>query len=29
MTLIIFISTCLLSYGLFELKDAIHPKQDY
>jgi hypothetical protein len=29
MTLIIFISACLLSYGAFELKEAIKPTNAY
>ena len=29
MTLILFISACLLVYGAFELKEAIHPTETY
>jgi hypothetical protein len=29
MTLILFISACLLTYGAFELKEAIHPEAGY
>jgi hypothetical protein len=29
MTLIIFISACLLSYGAFELKEAINSGESY
>jgi len=29
MTLILFISACLLTYGIFELKAALTPESDY
>jgi hypothetical protein len=29
MTLIIFISACLITYGAFELKEAINPTETY
>lgn len=29
MTLIIFISACLLSYGAYELKEALKPSETY